>query len=189
VARRGQTDEANSQGPRVLRMTATSSPWILGGSLAQTPSFLLSRCTSTRRIRRRLGRGEGTGAHGYPARVKATFGRALPSSRICMRGAARPHCHTLVQSHLELGRAPTRFHARRRAPPLILVARNLRMLAFVCGMCRWSAKCQRFISRLIPTCTNFRSCSNKHTHNFPFKFGLRRSPRRGSVSYLPNKHL
>jgi hypothetical protein len=48
-----------------------------------------------------------------------------------MRGSARPNCHTLAQSHLEPGRAPTASMPAAARPHCMLGARDWGMLAIV----------------------------------------------------------
>jgi hypothetical protein len=78
-----------------------------------------------------------------------------------MRGAATPNCYTLALSHLEPGRAPTASMPAAARPHCILHAGDLVMLAL-------------FLAVQLVGLFNY-YC--RIVQNFPFKFGLRRSPR------------
>jgi hypothetical protein len=72
------------------------------------------------------------------ARGTATIGPCVPRSTHCMCGAARPNCHTLTLSDLEPCRAPTESMPAAARSHCIHCLRDLKMLAFVCGLRRWS---------------------------------------------------
>jgi hypothetical protein len=74
---------------------------------------------------------------------------------ICMHGSLKLNCHTLTHSHLELGRALTASMPAAARLHCILHARDLRMLALVFGLCRWSSNFDRLFLRLLPNRTNF----------------------------------
>ncbi len=63
------------------------------------------------------------------ARGKATIGHELARSEICMRGAARPNCHTLMLSLGTPSNASTASMPAAARPYCILNARNFGMLA------------------------------------------------------------
>jgi hypothetical protein len=60
-----------------------------------------------------------------------------------MRGAARPNCHMLAVLLGTLGNAPIASMPAAARPHCILQVRDLGMLAFVFGQCRWSPNCER----------------------------------------------
>jgi len=83
---------------------------------------------------------EGTGAHGCLARggcgqLAAAF-RGMESACV---GKTEQIVTLLALSHFEPGRAPTASMLAAARPHCILHARDLRMLAFDFGLCRWSA--------------------------------------------------
>ena len=72
------------------------------------------------------------------ARGTATIDPCVFRSTHCMRRAARPNCHTLTLSYLEPCRAPTESMPAAARSHCIQCLRDLKMLAFVCGLRRWS---------------------------------------------------
>jgi hypothetical protein len=110
---------------------------------------------------------EGTG-HTVRPRGQEKIVCALERSAICMHNRSQ-----IILSHVggvaeNTWQRPDRFYTRCRAPRCIMCARDLRMLALVFGLCRWSANWGRllvvyanvFISlNLVPRKTN---AENKH---------------------------
>ena len=66
-------------------------------------------------------------------------GRTLARSRLSIGERARSNCHMLLLSMGTLKNFPTASMPAATRPHCILGAKDLQMLAFVCGLCRWSA--------------------------------------------------
>jgi hypothetical protein len=122
----------------------------------------------------------------WRARLGLVDGRGEPHTNCPARGGrlnnwlrrpARKRLHVRGSqtklSHVDLERPATPRSLPCPPPRLhcILCGRDLIMLAFVFGLCRWSANFGRFC-RLLPNMTNF-----------PFKVSLRRSPHSGSRAF------
>jgi hypothetical protein len=89
----------------------------------------------------------------------ALFFKIVPGIKIALPRADKSNCHKLKLLYLELGRAWTASMPAALRLYCIVTARDLLILAFVFGPCRWSAIFGRLLVVYLANCKFMLTCA------------------------------